>query len=90
MVIKTPITLPLNRKGMRSQSDVIYDYEVELDQEGNPVLDEQGNEKKKPIYYLIRKRGTDEIYDVADDVLEYEYDEITKEEMDARFHKIEA
>ena len=73
MVIKSVYTFSDGRVGTLTKSDKFYKY-IDVLNENNEVV-------KEPEYYYIRKKGTDEIYNEAIDILPFEYDEVTEEEM---------
>lgn len=73
MVDPKPYHFKDGRIGTISKSDKFYKY-IDVLNENNVVV-------KEPVYYYIRKKGTDEIYNVAIDILPFEYEEVTEEEM---------
>ena len=73
MVNKSVYTFADGRVGTLTKSDKFYKYVEELN-ENNEVVN-------KPVYYYIRKVGTNEVYNEAIDILPFEYEEVTEEEM---------
>ena len=92
-VIKDPYVFKGGRVGTLSKSDKIYktveEEIIQVDEEGNPILNENGEPvvktETKTIFYDIRKKGTEEVYNEAVDVLPYDYEEISYEEMEAKY-----
>ena len=73
MIVKTVYTFEDGRIGTKTYSDKLYKI--------TSRLDEDGREIQEQVYYYIRKVGTQEIYDQAIDVLPFDYEEVTEEEM---------
>ena len=92
-IIKDPYVFKGGRVGTLSKSDKIYktleEEIIQEDEEGNPVLNENGEPvvkiETKTIFYDIRKKDTDEVYNEAIDVLSYDYEEVSFEEMEAKY-----
>ena len=85
MIQTKPYNFTDGRIGTKHYSDKLYKtIEVDkVDENGNIVLNEQGQPVKemKSIYYYIRNKTTGGVYSEAIDILPYEYDELTEEEM---------
>ena len=85
MIVKETYNFKDGRVGTRHYSDRIYKtIEVDkVDEKGNVVLNEQGQPVKeiKNVYYYIKNKTTGGIYSDALDILPYDYDELTEEEM---------
>lgn len=73
MVIKSVYTFADGRIGTLTKSDKFFKY-IDTLNENNEVV-------KEPVYYYIRKKGTNEVYNEAIDILPFEYEEVTEEEM---------
>lgn len=73
MVNKSVYTFADGRVGTLTKSDKFFKY---ID-----TLNENNEAVKEPVYYYIRKKGTDEVYNEAIDILPFEYEEVTEEEM---------
>ena len=92
-IIKDPYVFKGGRVGTLSKSDKIYktleEEIIQEDEQGNPILNEDGEPvvkiETKTIFYDIRKKGTDEVYNEAIDVLSYDYEEVSFEEMEAKY-----
>lgn len=92
-VIKNPYVFKGGRVGTIAKSDRVYktieETTIEVDEQGNPVLNENGEPVEKTetkiIFYDIRKKGTEEVYGEAVDVLPYDYEEVSYEEMEAKY-----
>ena len=89
MVVKEPYNFGDGRKGYYTKSDRFYKT-IEVEE---PVEKENENGEKviefkkvlKDVYYKIRKVGTNEIYDDATDILNFDYEELTEAEMEAEY-----
>ena len=92
-VIKNPYIFKDGRTGTLTKSDRVYktieETITEVDEQGNPILNEDGEPVKKTetkiIFYDIRKKGTGEVYSEAVDILPYDYEEVSYEEMEAKY-----
>lgn len=73
MIVKTVYTFADGRVGTKRYSDKFYKNIEKLDENGEQVIE--------PVNYYIRKIGTNEVYNEAIDILPYEYEEVTEEEM---------
>ena len=73
MIVKTVYTFADGRVGTKTFSDKLYKNVERLDEKGEKVVE--------PVNYYIRKKGTEEVYNEAIDILPYEYEEVTEEEM---------
>ena len=74
MVNKSVYTFADGRVGTLTKSDKFYKNIEISDNNGNVVIE--------PVYYYIRKVGTNEVYNEAIDILYFEYEEVTEEEME--------
>lgn len=80
-MIKTePYVFKDGRTGINTYSDEFYKNIERIDDNGKTITE--------PVYYHIRKKGTEEIYarvgektEQAIDILPFEYEEVTEEEM---------
>ena len=77
MVVKESYKFADGRVGTIAKSNLVFGKITEYD--------EYGNAYKTDKYYDIRKVGTTEEYDVAIDIVEHEYEELTFEEMSAKY-----
>ena len=73
MIVKTVYTFEDGRIGTLTKSDKFYKNVERLDENDEKVIE--------PVNYYIRKKGTNEVYNEAIDVLPFEYEEVTEEEM---------
>ena len=73
MIVKTVYTFADGRVGTKTYSDKFYKNVERLGENGEKVVE--------PINYYIRKKNTNEIYSEAIDILPFEYEEVTEEEM---------
>ena len=84
MVVKEEYKFKDGRVGIRTHSDKFYKtIEVEEPTENNGEIELK--KVYKDIYYKIRKVGTDEIYEEAIDILNFEYEEVSQAEMEAEY-----
>ena len=84
MIIKEPYNFNDGRIGIKSYSNKFYktiEVEEAHDENGELIF----KKLPKDIYYNIRKVGTDEVYDEAIDILSFEYEEVSLEEMEAKY-----
>ncbi len=77
MIVKEPYYFGDGRIGTLTKSDKFFKNITELDENGKEVI--------RPVNYKIRKKGTAEVYDVAIDILPFEYEELTEAEMVAEY-----
>jgi hypothetical protein len=83
-VIKDPYILKDGRVGTIAKSDRVYkSFEETTTEEVDGEIVERT--EIKVIFYDIRKKGTGEIYSEAIDVLPYDYEEVSYEEMEAKY-----
>ena len=73
MIVKTVYTFADGRVGTKTFSDKLYKNVERLDEKGEKVVE--------PVNYYIRKKGTNEVYNEAIDILPFEYEEVTEEEL---------
>ena len=80
MIQTEPYIFKDGRIGTNSYSDKFYKNVERLDENAEKVVE--------PVYYYIRKKGTEETYarigenkEQAIDILPFEYEEVTEEEM---------
>lgn len=73
MIVKTVYTFADGRVGTKTYSDKFY-KNIER-------LNEKDEKTVEAINYYIRKKDTNEIYSEAIDILPFEYEEVTEEEM---------
>ena len=80
MIQTEPYVFKDGRIGTNTYSDKFYKNVKRLDENGETVIE--------TVYYYIRKKGTEELYartgekkDQAIDILPFEYEEVTEEEM---------
>ena len=84
MILTEPYKFPDGRNGFFTRSTLVYKItEDSIVEEVDGELVER--RAPKTIYYDIRKKGTDEIYKDAKDIIRYEYEEVTHEEMEAKY-----
>ena len=92
-VVKEPYIFKGGRVGTIAKSDRVYkateEEVIQGDEQGNPILNENGEPivktETKIIFYDIRKKGTGEVYSEAVDILPYDYEEVSYEEMEAKY-----
>lgn len=73
MIVKTVYTFADGRVGTKTYSDKFYKNVERLGENEEKVVE--------PVNYYIRKKGTKEVYNEAIDILPFEYEEVTEEEM---------
>lgn len=73
MIVTAVYTFADGRVGTKTFSDKFY--------KTKEIIEENGEITLKPINYYIRKKDTNEVYDEAIDILNFEYEEVTEEEM---------
>lgn len=61
------------RIGTKTFSDKLYKNVERINENGEKVIE--------PVYYYIRKVGTNEVYSEAIDILSFKYEEVTEEKM---------
>ena len=74
MVNKSVYTFADGRVGTLRKSDKFFKY-IDTINDNNEIV-------KEPVYYYIRKKGTNEVYSEAIDILPFEYEEVTEKEME--------
>lgn len=73
MIVKTVYTFADGRVGTKTYSDKFYKNIERLGKNEEKVVE--------TVNYYIRKKGTEEVYNEAIDILPFEYEEVTEEEM---------
>ena len=82
-IVKEVYVFKDGRTGTLTKSDMAYkSFEETTTEEVDGEIVEKT--ETKVIFYDIRKKGTGEVYSEAVDILPYDYEEVTFEEMRAK------
>ena len=83
-IVKEVYVFKDGRTGTLTKSDRVYkSFEETTTEEVDGEVVERT--ETKVIFYDIRKKGTNEIYSEAVDVLPYDYEEVSYEEMEDKY-----